>query len=340
MKYGHEMEHYLEFIDNELWKVIQMGKLQEENSTGKGRPNFNSVRTNINAGTGTNINSVRPKVNVVSPKVNTIRFRQPIPNKTSNSSSPKRPQMNQMTQRRDFSKSYSSVRRPFEKTTAQMSHSYAVMGNWGSAVKTSASYNWRNNRPNFHYNSGPTFNRTVNAKGTSTEEHGSSEELTVQCTSQTPNSIASEEKRLREVELIVSTIIGMKVIGTKLWSTEIKEMKEYGFGTTSQTEQGSNLSSSQANEHLYRFHDRFPHVLNCPRPDIMYVVCVCSRFPRASPFDLEAFSDSDYGGSNLDRKITTAAYGAAVVKLLWASIVGSKQFCGLLRQFHEYQDPH
>ncbi|GKF82922.1 hypothetical protein Tco_0244578, partial [Tanacetum coccineum] len=30
----------------------------------------------------------------------------------------------------------------------------------GSAVKTSASYNWRNSTPNFHYNSRPTFNRT------------------------------------------------------------------------------------------------------------------------------------------------------------------------------------
>ncbi|GJV01687.1 hypothetical protein Tco_1335256 [Tanacetum coccineum] len=71
--------------------------------------------------------------------------------------------MNQINQRRDFSKSYSSVRRPFAKTTAQMSH--VVMGNWGSAVKTSASYNWRNSRPNFNYNSGPTFIRIVNAKG-------------------------------------------------------------------------------------------------------------------------------------------------------------------------------
>ncbi|GJW08890.1 hypothetical protein Tco_1571313 [Tanacetum coccineum] len=67
--------------------------------------------------------------------------------------------MNKMNQRRDFSKSYSSVRRPFAKTTAQMSHSNAVMGSWGSAVKTSASYNWRNSRPNFHYNSGTILNR-------------------------------------------------------------------------------------------------------------------------------------------------------------------------------------
>ncbi|GJX72347.1 putative ribonuclease H-like domain-containing protein [Tanacetum coccineum] len=74
--------------------------------------------------------------------------------------------------------------------------------------------------------------------------------------------------------------------------------------------------------------------LTASRPDIMFAVCVCSRFqvtpktshlnvvkrifkylkgkpnlglwyPRESPFDLEAFSDSDYGGSNLDRKSTT-----------------------------------
>ncbi|GJW93806.1 hypothetical protein Tco_0173478 [Tanacetum coccineum] len=124
-----------------------------------GRPKFNSVRPHINTGR-TNINSVRPKVNSVGPKVNavnskvnTVRPKQPVPNQTSNSMSPKRPQMNQMNQIRDFSKTYSSVRRPF------------AMGSWGSAVKTSASYNWRNSRPNFNYNSGPTFIRTVNANG-------------------------------------------------------------------------------------------------------------------------------------------------------------------------------
>ncbi|GKA18696.1 ribonuclease H-like domain-containing protein [Tanacetum coccineum] len=119
----------------------------------------NFVRPNINTGR-TNISSGRPKVNTVSPKVNAVRPRQPAPHKTSNSLSPKRPQMNQINQRMDFSKSYSSVRRPFAKFTTQMAHFNAVMGSWGSAVKTSASYNWRNSRPNFHYNR------------TSTEEHG------------------------------------------------------------------------------------------------------------------------------------------------------------------------
>ncbi|GJX02371.1 retrovirus-related pol polyprotein from transposon TNT 1-94 [Tanacetum coccineum] len=80
--------------------------------------------------------------------------RQYLPTRTSNRSSPKRPQVNQFNQRRHFSKSYSSVRKPFAKTTA---HSHAIKGNWGSAVKTSAGYNCRNSKLNSNFDSGPTF---------------------------------------------------------------------------------------------------------------------------------------------------------------------------------------
>ncbi|GJS17614.1 ribonuclease H-like domain-containing protein [Tanacetum coccineum] len=38
------------------------------------------------------------------------------------------------------------------------------------------------------------------------------------------------------------------------------------------------------------------------RPDIMFAVCACAR---DSPFDLEAFLDSDYSGASLDRKSAT-----------------------------------
>ncbi|GJT52860.1 ribonuclease H-like domain-containing protein [Tanacetum coccineum] len=87
---------------------------------------INLVRPNINTGR-TNVNPVRPRVNTGSSNVNTVRSRQPVPVKTSNSFSPKRPQ--------------------------------------GSAIKTSAGYNWRNSKPNSNCDSGPTFIRTVNAKG-------------------------------------------------------------------------------------------------------------------------------------------------------------------------------
>ncbi|GJR82460.1 hypothetical protein Tco_0153245 [Tanacetum coccineum] len=74
--------------------------------------------------------------------------------------------------------------------------------------------------------------------------------------------------------------------------------------------------------------------LTASRPDIMFVVCACARFqvtpkvshlhvvkrifrylkgqpklglwyPKDSPFDLEAYTDSDYAGASLDRKSTT-----------------------------------
>ncbi|GKB56105.1 putative ribonuclease H-like domain-containing protein [Tanacetum coccineum] len=85
--------------------------------------------------------------------------------------------------------------------------------------------------------------------------------------------------------------------------------------------------------HLYRSMIGSLMYLTASRPDIMFAVCTCARFqvtpnvshlnamkrifrylkgqpklglwyPRDSPFDLEAFLDSDYAGANLDRKST------------------------------------
>ncbi|GKB12801.1 putative ribonuclease H-like domain-containing protein [Tanacetum coccineum] len=86
--------------------------------------------------------------------------------------------------------------------------------------------------------------------------------------------------------------------------------------------------------HLYRSMIGSLMYLTASRPDIMFAVCACARFqvtpktshlhavkrifrylkgqpklglwyPRDSPFDLEAFFDSDYAGASLDRKSTT-----------------------------------
>ncbi|GJT42410.1 hypothetical protein Tco_0951125 [Tanacetum coccineum] len=136
-----------------------------------GRPNINSVRPNINTGR-TNVNSVRPNINSVRQNVNsvrtninTVRSKQPVPTNNTNSFSPVRPQVNKFNQRSHFSKSHSLVRRPIVRNTTRMTYSHAVKGNWGTAVKTSAGYNWSNSRPNSNYNSGSNFVRTVNVKG-------------------------------------------------------------------------------------------------------------------------------------------------------------------------------
>ncbi|GKG21643.1 hypothetical protein Tco_0384238, partial [Tanacetum coccineum] len=62
--------------------------------------------------------------------------------------------------------------------------------------------------------------------------------------------------------------------------------------------------------HLYRSMIGSLMYLTSSRPDIMFAVCACARFqvtpkyPMDSPFDLEAFSDSDYAGASLDKKST------------------------------------
>ncbi|GKC77651.1 hypothetical protein Tco_1128425, partial [Tanacetum coccineum] len=116
------------------------------------RPNSNSVRPNFNTGRA-NVNSVRSNVNTVRPK-------QPVPTSNSNSFSPVRPKVNKFNQRSNFSKSHSPVRRQIVRKTTKMPYSHTVKGNWGTAVKTSAGYNWRNTRPNSNCNGGSNFVRT------------------------------------------------------------------------------------------------------------------------------------------------------------------------------------
>ncbi|GJW51599.1 hypothetical protein Tco_0092950 [Tanacetum coccineum] len=87
-------------------------------------------------------------------------------------------------------------------------------------------------------------------------------------------------------------------------------LKKFDFATvkTSSTPIETNKALVKAEEagavdvHLYRSMIGLLMYLTASRPDIMFVICACAR---DSPFDLEAFSDSDYAGASLDRKSTT-----------------------------------
>ncbi|GKD10391.1 putative ribonuclease H-like domain-containing protein [Tanacetum coccineum] len=61
-------------------------------------------------------------------------------------------------------------------------------------------------------------------------------------------------------------------------------------------------------EHLYRSMIGSLMYLTSLRPDIMFAVCQPKLglwYPKDSPFDLVAYTDSDYAGASLDRKSTT-----------------------------------
>ncbi|GJV41248.1 putative ribonuclease H-like domain-containing protein [Tanacetum coccineum] len=63
-----------------------------------------------------------------------------------------------------------------------------------------------------------------------------------------------------------------------------------------------NKDGVEVDVHEYRSMIGSLMYLTASRPDIMFAVCTCAR---DSPFELEAFSDSDYAGDSLDRKSTT-----------------------------------
>ncbi|GJR28792.1 putative ribonuclease H-like domain-containing protein [Tanacetum coccineum] len=87
-------------------------------------------------------------------------------------------------------------------------------------------------------------------------------------------------------------------------------LKKFNFATvkTTRTPIETNkalLKDEEAEDvdvYLYRSMIRSLMYLTASRPDIMFSICACAR---DSPFDLEAYSDSDYAGASLDRKSTT-----------------------------------
>ncbi|GKG00089.1 hypothetical protein Tco_0301779, partial [Tanacetum coccineum] len=91
--------------------------------------------------------------------------------------------------------------------------------------------------------------------------------------------------------------------------------------------------AEDVNVHIYRLMIGSLMYLIASRPDIIFVVCACARFqvtpkvshlrvvkiisrylkgqpklglwyPKDSPFDLEAYTNSDYAGASLDKKST------------------------------------
>ncbi|GJR90204.1 putative ribonuclease H-like domain-containing protein [Tanacetum coccineum] len=124
--FGNPSEHSSESESESISVPKEMST--SKSITTNEKQNVNSVRPNVNTGRANvnsvrqNDNSVRSNVNTGSFNINTVKAKQPINTSNSNNFSPVRPQ--------------------------------------GTAVKTSAGYNWRKTRPNSNCNSGSNFIRT------------------------------------------------------------------------------------------------------------------------------------------------------------------------------------
>nr|GEX99012.1 uncharacterized mitochondrial protein AtMg00810-like [Tanacetum cinerariifolium] len=68
------------------------------------------------------------------------------------------------------------------------------------------------------------------------------------------------------------------------------------------------LDGEDVDVHIYRSMIGSLMYLTSSRLDIMFAVCACAPFqvtPKDSPFNVVAYSDSDYTGASFDRKSTT-----------------------------------
>ncbi|GJR82124.1 uncharacterized mitochondrial protein-like protein [Tanacetum coccineum] len=77
--------------------------------------------------------------------------------------------------------------------------------------------------------------------------------------------------------------------------------------------------------HIYRSMIGSLMYLTSSRPDIMFAVCQPKLglwYPKDSPFDLVAYTDSDYAGESLDRKSTTRGKAKKNVRLMMEKLFG------------------
>nr|GFA76090.1 hypothetical protein [Tanacetum cinerariifolium] len=121
-------------------------------------------------------------------------------------------------------------------------------------------------------------------------------------------------------------------MGFTVYQMDIKSA--FLYGTIDEEVCGKDGNGKDVDLHLYRSMIRSLMYLTASRPDIMFAVCAYARhqvtpkecylhtvkrifrylkghpklglwYPKESPFDLVAYSDSDYGGATHDRKSTT-----------------------------------
>ncbi|GJY06047.1 ribonuclease H-like domain, reverse transcriptase, RNA-dependent DNA polymerase [Tanacetum coccineum] len=134
--------------------------------------------------------------------------------------------------------------------------------------------------------------------------------------------------RIEAIRLFLAYSFPLKILESTKWSKDSKHSNGDKQGI------GKRKEAEDVDVHLNRLMIGSLMYLTASRPDIMFAVCACARFqvtpktshfnvvkrifrylkgqpklglwyPRYSPFELEAFFDSDYAGASFDRKFIT-----------------------------------
>nr|GEU79393.1 hypothetical protein [Tanacetum cinerariifolium] len=134
--------------------------------------------------------------------------------------------------------------------------------------------------------------------------------------------------------LAYASFMGFKVYQMDVKSAFLYDVRSSFTPMYKENPWGKDETGKDVDLHLYRSMIGSLMYLTASRPDIMFVVCACARhqvtpkecymhavkrifrylkghrklrlwYPKESPFDLVAYSDSDYGGATQDRKSTT-----------------------------------
>ncbi|GJU04003.1 hypothetical protein Tco_1114341, partial [Tanacetum coccineum] len=104
--------------------------------------------------------------------------------------------------------------------------------------------------------------------------------------------------KLQEVWTLVDLPNVKRAIGTKFI-----EVKTASIPMETQKPLLKDEDGEEVDVHMYRSMIGSLIYLTSLRPDIMFAVCIW--YPKDSPFDLVAYTDSDYARASLDRKSTT-----------------------------------
>nr|GFA99129.1 hypothetical protein [Tanacetum cinerariifolium] len=145
---------------------------------------------------------------------------------------------------------------------------------------------------------------------------------------------SSNPQLCREFEALMHEKFQMSDMGDILKKFRYSDVRSVNTPMDKENPWGKDRTGKDVDLHHYRSMIRSLMYLNASRPDIMFTVCTCARhqvtpkechlhavkrifrylkghpklglwYPKESPFDLVAYSDSDYGGASQDRKSTT-----------------------------------